>query len=312
MKSIGRLFLILMTMSLLCIAVFSAEKISPAVADDMIFVAAPEELPRLVAHDGGTLSESVLPESTVYFPIQNAVRAEDLTGLRALTGDWTSGEACAGAPRIEYRMMYDANGQKELGYRYVVALPVLEVSDQLEYTLSGRIAVSRRWTGSRPINFSFRVCHGNSNLSADSIMCASANLPIDFSVGAGQLSLLFSDLARFEVDVTGQGIVNIGFSWNVLTDIAAQYPDAKLRFLVWNKSPIFDHIGRLLIYAEPDERLYELTPKGLVAGKAEFSAEDEAFILETRRLGGYVVSDRELGAPLSAIAAPNPPTGRDG
>jgi hypothetical protein len=53
----------------------------------------------------------------IYFPIENAHRAEDLIDLRIVI-DWENGEEFASLPRIEYRKIYNDNGDL-LNYQYV-------------------------------------------------------------------------------------------------------------------------------------------------------------------------------------------------
>jgi hypothetical protein len=64
----------------------------------------------------------------------------------------------------------------------------------------------------------------------DSVTCTSKDLTIDFSGSNGVASLSFYDSARFEIDVEGQGSVNIGCSVMSLTDIQFLYPQASMSF----------------------------------------------------------------------------------
>lgn len=280
----------------------------PAIVLDSIFVALPGEIPLAVAHDEGTIRQSITPESTVYLPIVNASRAEDLTGLYAMAL-WKEGGERVGTPLIEYRMMYDDTGQKELGYRYVVAIPLVDAPPGAGCTVRGTLRVSKRNSLKGQIPIEFTIRKEGWGTATDSVMCDGPRITLDFSFDEGVMSLAFSDSARFEIDVTGQGLVNVGLSTQPLTDIVAQYPAANLRFLAWVKAPIFDHLGRLVIYADEHEYLYELVHGNLVSCVATFSEEDEAFVLLTRRLGIYVVSDRPLGQPQTPKPPDNPLTG---
>lgn len=300
---------------ILLVAVFgvdvSAVERRPSVGFTEVFVSAPDELPRAVRHDDGILSEAVPAGSVVYFTIEGAGRAEDLKGMRALTGDWESGEGLVGRPRIEYRMMYGGDGREPLGYRYVVALPVVDRVDPGDFNVSGRVGVGERWSQALRVSFSFVVRRDGGTAYENSLFCKeTSSLELEFEPSESELSLVFADFARFVVDVQGQGKVDVGFSSEPFTDIITRYPSAALRFLYWNSAPIFNRVGELLIYAREDEQLYELTDNGLRALPAPYSKELEAYVVSTRRLGSYVLSDRELGAPDQTGARPNPPTGR--
>jgi hypothetical protein len=300
--------------ALASIAVLSAGALSaqqdPRVAGGQIFVAAPGESPCAAEHVEGRLKQAVSPESVVYFPIENAQRAEDLTGFRAIAR-FENGERQAGEPRIEYRRMYDAQGVVSLGYRYVVALPLLDIPDAEDYIVSGAVRVARRLTSDQPeVSFSLVLRRGSRLVSSGSAICNAQDLLLEFGGQTGVVTVSFYNAAHFEVDIEGQGAVNVGCSVEPLTDIQARYPDAQLRFLYWRRPPIFNRAGVLHLYADEGEHLYELRADGLQGLPNAYSQADAAFVLTTRRLGGYVISDRPLAWPQEPVAQPNPPTGQ--
>ena len=279
----------------------------PYVVTSEAYVASPGQLPQQVeCSPSGELGEAVYPGSTVYFPIQNARRAEDLTGLRAYV-DWTHGSTYCGTPMIEYRMLYSADGE-EIGYRYVVSIEINEIADSAPHTISGGLKVSKLSANNVQAKFSFTVRLGSSTVTADSVMCEGSSFTLDFGKGAGQTALLFSSYARFEIDAEGQGPINVGYSTDPFGDYVESYPDNSLGFISWTYAPIFNRVGQLLIYTDESSQIYELEGDKLVACDAYYSVEYEAYVIETRRLGSYVISDGALGDPVEPVRT-NPATG---
>lgn len=300
----------LLALTVLLSVVAAAAQQEPYVTDAEIFVAAPDELPCAVEQVEGSLAQAVSPGSVVYFSIANAQRAEDLTGFRAFV-ECVRGEPHIGEPRIEYRKVLDKTGTVSLGYRYLVALPLLDASDAEDYLVSGNIRISQRAsTAAVRRKFSLVLRRGSRMVTSDSIVCDAQYLPLEFS-GQSAVTLYFYDMARFEVDVSGQGVLNVGCSTEALTDIQLRYPEAKLRFLHWARPPIFNRAGTLFLYADAQESLYELRADGIYPVPNAFSEADEAFVLTTRRLGAYVISDRPLSPQQTPAALPNPPTGQN-
>ena len=102
------------------------------------------------------------------------------------------------------------------------------------------------------------------------------------------------DESYFEVDTTGQGKLLLSATSDFDSDVAIIYPNANLDFFYGNGGS-FNRIGTLYLHAEPDSYLYQLRDDGrLVEVDAEYDEYDENFIIKTRTLGKYVISDVEL------------------
>ena len=105
----------------------------------------------------------------------------------------------------------------------------------------------------------------------------------------------FGDEAEFEVDVTGQGKLNLAWNTDFNKEFAAMYDYANIDFLTFEYAPSFNKIGTAYIYADEDAYVYEVTEDGAKAIKGlEWDEDYEAWTFKTRKLGAYAISDVEL------------------
>ena len=287
---------------------FATEVPPPQITGSEIYVAAPDSVPKRVEHQSGQLVDGVAPNSILYFVIEHAKRADDFAGLRAFADEFERGREFVLAPTIEYRMMYEADGE-QAGYRYVAALPVLDLAGAERANVNGKITVAKRWFNSKKFKFGF-IIRKSGAVSVSTYLCEPNSFVIDFPKKTGMVSLVFEEKARFDVDAAGQGNIDVGFRTDEITDVRLRYPNERLRFLTWSKSPVFNREGTLYITAEKGQFLYEITPAGL-RPITEFDSEGLWFVQHTRRLSSYVLSNRALDPDAEPIAWPNPLTGAD-
>ena len=304
----GRLFLMSLLLVLALPTTLAATRLEAAVGLSGVFVAQPEELPRAVKQTGGEIQEIISPGATLYFQIENARRAQDIKGLRAMVDDFKSGEEMVGLPRIEYRIMYDETGANSLGYRYVVAVPILDIENDEEHLLQAKVAIGTRWVGSVRVSFSAKIQLSSITSQQDSLLLKEDSGWIAFEQLAF-LKLIFSEYGRFEFDAHGQGPLYLSFSTQPYTDIAGRYPNANLRFLSFAKTPILNRVGTCYLYASEQEYLYELINGEPVSLNSIYDVEQEAFVFETRRLGEYLIADQWLRLDVPLIPHQNPPVG---
>ena len=105
----------------------------------------------------------------------------------------------------------------------------------------------------------------------------------------------FGDEAEFEVDVTGQGKLNLAWNTDFNKEFAAMYDYANIDFLTFEYTPSFNKTGTFYIYASEDAFIYEVTADGAKEIKGLAWDEDyEAWTFKTRTLGAYAISDVEL------------------
>ena len=105
----------------------------------------------------------------------------------------------------------------------------------------------------------------------------------------------FGDEAEFEVDVTGQGKLNLAWNTDFNKEFGEMYDYANIDFLTFEYTPSFNKTGTFYIYASEDAFIYEVTADGAKEIKGLAWDEDyEAWTFKTRTLKSYAISDVEL------------------
>lgn len=111
----------------------------------------------------------------------------------------------------------------------------------------------------------------------------------------GEETLTFGDLFEFEVDVTGQGKLNLKNNTDFNKEFAAMYDYANIDFITFEKEPTFNKNGTVYIYAPEDAFIYEVTADGAKEiNGLKWDADYEAWTFKTRTLKSYAISDVEL------------------
>ena len=122
--------------------------------------------------------------------------------------------------------------------------------------------------------------------------------PVKFEEGGVKINdvvnATFGDEAEFEVDVTGQGKLNLAWNTDFNKEFAAMYDYANIDFLTFDYTPSFNKTGTLYLYAPEDAFIYEVTADGAKEVKAEWDEDYEAWVIKTRTLSSYAISDVEL------------------
>ena len=110
----------------------------------------------------------------------------------------------------------------------------------------------------------------------------------------GEETLTFGDF-EFEVDVTGQGKLNLKNNVDFNKEFAAMYDYANIDFITFEKEPTFNKNGIVYLYADEDAFIYEVTADGAKEISGLTWDEDyEAWTWKTRTLKSYAISDVEL------------------
>lgn len=102
------------------------------------------------------------------------------------------------------------------------------------------------------------------------------------------------DDSYFTVNTVGQSKLLLSATTDFDSKIADLYPDANLNFFYGNGAT-FNKTGILTLAADEGSFLYQLKDDGtMVRLNAEYDEYDEAFIIKTKTLGKYIVSDTAL------------------
>lgn len=141
---------------------------------------------------------------------------------------------------------------------------------------------------------------------------------VDFTDYEGRVCLEFGGGAAFYVTMHGQD--DLDFEYTNTTagtscyKIVEKYPQTNMRFHLFQgrgTSRTFDNTGKLYLPADEGSYLYEVSGDTVRGIEASYSRIDGCFIVSTKRLGYYVVTDKQLGSiatsstknPLSSAAA---------
>ena len=118
---------------------------------------------------------------------------------------------------------------------------------------------------------------------------------VSFSDDAEDLIIEFGDDAWFEFNARGQGKLNLAYNTKFNRDFAYDYDHANIDFINFVAEPTTNKTGTLYIYADEDSYIYEVTSKGAKKINGAYYDDDEgAWVIRTRHLTSYAISDRRL------------------
>ena len=118
---------------------------------------------------------------------------------------------------------------------------------------------------------------------------------VTFADDADDVVIEFGDDAWYEFNARGQGRVNFAYNTNFDRDFAYDYDHANIDFINFVAEPTTNKTGTLYIYADEDSYIYEVTSKGAKKINGAYYDDDEgAWVIRTRHLTSYAISDRRL------------------
>ena len=85
---------------------------------------------------------------------------------------------------------------------------------------------------------------------------------VDFKGVEDVETLVFGDTLEFEVDLNGQGKLNLKWNEDFNKEFAAMYDYANIDFVTFEKEPTFNKNGVVYLYADEDAYIYEVTADG--------------------------------------------------
>ena len=271
--------------------------------------------------------ETLKGGTVLYFPLWDDFTGgyvgdeDDLDGWR-LTTKWTVGDAeKAEFTTIKY------NGERVAAIKVTVP----ESDGEKAYDLVGSVTMYGTGTGfgkddasetnGRKINLSLEYGYDAVDFdTADAKGLADAKL-VDFDGVDDVVEMEFGDYFLFEVDVTGQGKLNLKNNQKFNKEFAEMYDYANIDFITFEYEPTFNKNGVAYIYADEDAFVYEVTADGAKEIPGLTWDEDyEAWTFKTRTLKSYAISDVELdektvtedntSSTTDGDDKPNPDTGR--
>ena len=217
------------------------------------------------------------------------VTDKDALDRYKVSADWTVGKVEA---KPEIKMVKTDT----MGYVYAVTFTLPEAPETKEADLAGTVTVYKTSEGKKEDVAKFEV-----GLSYGYDLYESVTGDADLSdkdavkFNCDDVAVLtFGDM-EFEVDLTGQGKLNVKNNTEFNKEFAAMYDYANIDFITFEKEPSFNKTGVAYIYADEDAFVYEVTEDGAKAIKGLKWDEDyEAWTFKTRTLKSYAISDVEL------------------
>ena len=221
---------------------------------------------------------------------------EDFDHRIVARADWKVGDAEVDTGWVHYDWDEDGNGDAQI-YSVIITLPENDTNkiEDLAGTVSvGRSASDAKKSTTVDVEVSYYSDATRIKPFDGSELESGKTGIVSFDSADGEVDIDFEDVATFTVDVTSQGKLNLAWNTDFNKEFGAMYDYANLTFFNLEGTPSFNKNGTLMVYAEPDTFFYEVTADGAKAVDAEYDEDYEAWVLTTRTLSSYVVSDVEL------------------
>ena len=224
----------------------------------------------------------------------NMIDDKDAVRRIKVKAEWKVGELSE-KPEIEFVKI----GAE---YAYAVTFTLPESAEIKTTDLAGKIAVYEsssqlkdNYSDKEYITLSFGSEYGFKTEDYDGSDLAKAEV-VDFDDYSDDVeTLTFGDDFEFEVDLSGQGKLNLKNNRDFNKEFAAMYDYANIDFINFVKTPSFNKNGTVYIYADEDAYIYEVTADGAkeISG-LKWDEDYEAWTFKTRTLKSYAISDVEL------------------
>ena len=218
------------------------------------------------------------------------VYAKDDVDRYKVTADWTVGDV---EEKPEIEMIKDS----VYGYVYAVTFTLPEAPETKTADLIGEVTVYKSTEGKKDAAATFDVAleYGYvpyETVDGDMDLTDFEAVKFDYDDVA---VLTFGNDFEFEVDLTGQGKLNVKNNTDFNKEFAAMYDYANIDFINFEYAPSFNKTGVAYIYADEDAFIYEVTADGAKEINGLTWDEDyEAWTFKTRTLSSYAISDVEL------------------
>ena len=221
------------------------------------------------------------------------VKDKDELDRYKVSVDWTVGETDA---KPEIKMVKSATE----GYVYAVTFTLPEAPETKTADLIGEVTVYKSTEGKKDaaakfnvaLEYGYEVVDPTDVVTGDEDLTDADAVKFDYD---DVVVLTFGNDFEFEVDVTGQGKLNVKNNTDFNKEFAAMYDYANIDFLTFEYAPSFNKTGVAYLYADEDAYIYEVTADGAkeISG-LKWDEDYEAWTFKTRTLKSYAISDVEL------------------
>ena len=224
----------------------------------------------------------------------NKITEKDDVRRTKVKAEWKVGDL-EEKPEIEFVKIGDE-------YVYAVTFTLPEAAETKTTDLAGSISVYESssqlkddYNDKELVTLNFGSEYGYKVEEFDKVADWNKVEVVDFDGIEDVETMSFGDDFEFEVDLAGQGKLNLKWNSDFNKELAAMYDYANIDFINFVKEPSFNKNGVAYIYADEDAYIYEVTADGAkeISG-LKWDEDYEAWTFKTRTLKSYAISDVEL------------------
>ena len=224
----------------------------------------------------------------------NKITEKDDVRRTKVKAEWKVGDL-EEKPEIEFVKIGDE-------YVYAVTFTLPEAAETKTTDLAGSISVYESssqlkddYNDKELVTLNFGSEYGYKVEEFDKVTDWNKVEVVDFDGIEDVETMSFGDDFEFEVDLAGQGKLNLKWNGDFNKEFAAMYDYANIDFINFVKEPSFNKNGVAYIYADEDAYIYEVTADGAkeISG-LKWDEDYEAWTFKTRTLKSYAISDVEL------------------
>ena len=224
----------------------------------------------------------------------NKITEKDDVRRTKVKAEWKVGDL-EEKPEIEFVKIGDE-------YVYAVTFTLPEAAETKTTDLAGSISVYESssqlkddYNDKELVTLNFGSEYGYKVEEFDHVADWNKVEVVDFDGIEDVETMSFGDDFEFEVDLAGQGKLNLKWNQDFNKEFAAMYDYANIDFVNFVKTPSFNKNGVAYIYADEDAYIYEVTADGAkeISG-LKWDEDYEAWTFKTRTLKSYAISDVEL------------------
>ena len=224
----------------------------------------------------------------------NKITEKDDVRRTKVKAEWKVGDL-EEKPEIEFVKIGDE-------YVYAVTFTLPEAAETKTTDLAGSISVYESssqlkddYNDKELVTLNFGSEYGYKVEEFDKVADWNKVEVVDFDGIEDVETMSFGDDFEFEVDLAGQGKLNLAYNTKYNKDFAYDYDDANIDFINFEGEPTTNRTGTLYIYADEDSYIYEVTSKGAKKiNGAYYDDDEEAWVIRTRNLTSYAISDKKL------------------
>lgn len=254
---------------------------------------------------------------TAYFPLINDtvtggpyyVYESEAAGNIKVSKKWEEGSSYVKNIEVVKKKAMNPESAKipSGSYVYFLAIEIKDSSSTADREVYGEITLKQSGKKNKyddldslSVDIAFEV--GYDSASKKNSEGEIPKTPATFKSGSGfeydseyEFSFEAASDCMFVVNTNGQSKIVLGFDIEYDDDIADDYPDADLYFFNGNYAT-FNRTGTLYLgNDDPDLYVYSISSNGSISRiDAEYDDSEEAYVIKTRTLGRYMLSDSKL------------------